>query len=102
LVCPIQTILRVKLLTTMVSETLASEPNNQQEKNEDVRETVTTVVESDPDQNYPRGVKLAAIIASLAISVFLCALDETIITTAIPHITDEFHSIGDVGWYGSA
>ena len=28
--------------------------------------------------------------------------DRTIIATAIPRITDDFHSLGDVGWYGSA
>jgi MFS family permease len=28
--------------------------------------------------------------------------DRTIIGTAIPKITDEFHSIDDVGWYASA
>jgi len=28
--------------------------------------------------------------------------DNTIIATAIPHITDQFHSLPDVGWYGSA
>lgn len=28
--------------------------------------------------------------------------DRTIIATAIPKITDEFHSLDDVGWYGSA
>jgi predicted MFS family arabinose efflux permease len=28
--------------------------------------------------------------------------DQNIISTAIPHITDEFHSLNDVGWYGSA
>ncbi|KAK0621982.1 major facilitator superfamily domain-containing protein [Bombardia bombarda] len=28
--------------------------------------------------------------------------DETIITTAIPQITDDFKSINDIGWYGSA
>ncbi|TGO61160.1 hypothetical protein BCON_0029g00010 [Botryotinia convoluta] len=27
---------------------------------------------------------------------------QTIIATAIPHITDEFHSLNDVGWYASA
>jgi hypothetical protein len=88
----------------MVSENLASgkEPNNQQEKNGDCLEAATTAAQSDPDQSYPRGFNLTVIIASLAISVFLCALDETIITTAIPHITDDFHSIDDVGWYGSA
>ncbi len=27
---------------------------------------------------------------------------QTIIATAIPHITDEFHSLDQVGWYASA
>ena len=27
---------------------------------------------------------------------------KTIVTTAIPRITDEFHSLTQVGWYGSA
>ncbi len=27
---------------------------------------------------------------------------ETIVATAIPRITDEFHSLDEVGWYGSA
>lgn len=27
---------------------------------------------------------------------------QTIVTTAIPRITDEFHSLDQVGWYGSA
>ncbi|EZG08636.1 hypothetical protein H106_02186 [Trichophyton rubrum CBS 735.88] len=27
--------------------------------------------------------------------------DSTIVATAIPYITDEFHSLKDVGWYGS-
>ena len=30
------------------------------------------------------------------------ALDNTIIATAIPRITDDFHALDDVGWYGSA
>jgi hypothetical protein len=28
--------------------------------------------------------------------------NQTIVATAIPRITDEFHSLDDVGWYGSA
>lgn len=28
--------------------------------------------------------------------------DNSIIATAIPKITDQFHSLDDVGWYGSA
>ena len=38
---------------------------------------------------------------ALCLSVFLVALDNSIIATPIPKITDEFHSIDDIGWYGS-
>jgi MFS family permease len=51
---------------------------------------------------YPHGAKLAVIILGLALAVLCVALDNTIIATAIPHITDDFHALGDVGWYGSA
>ncbi|KAH9902351.1 putative efflux pump [Xylariomycetidae sp. FL2044] len=51
---------------------------------------------------YPTGAKLALITLALCLSVFLMALDNSIIATAIPKITDQFNSLGDIGWYGSA
>ncbi|OTA69676.1 putative efflux pump [Hypoxylon sp. EC38] len=51
---------------------------------------------------YPTGLKLGLITLALCLSVFLMALDNSIIATAIPKITDTFHSLPDVGWYGSA
>jgi hypothetical protein len=57
---------------------------------------------SDDDVVYPTGARVVLILAALMMSVFLVALDQTIISTAIPKITDEFSSIGDIGWYGSA
>lgn len=39
---------------------------------------------------------------ALVCSIFLVALDMTIVATAIPAITDEFHSLDEIGWYGSA
>ncbi|KAH9990888.1 putative gliotoxin efflux pump [Xylariaceae sp. FL0662B] len=54
------------------------------------------------EHEYPGGLRLAAIVAALALSIFLASLDTTIITTAIPSITNDFHSLEDVGWYGSA
>jgi hypothetical protein len=47
---------------------------------------------------YPQGPKLVIIIAALCLAVFLVALDQTIISTAIPKITDTFHSVDDIGW----
>ncbi|EWC44372.1 hypothetical protein DRE_01198 [Drechslerella stenobrocha 248] len=51
---------------------------------------------------YPKAWKLAVISIALCLSVFCMALDNTIIATAIPKITDHFNSLNDVGWYGSA
>lgn len=38
---------------------------------------------------------------AICLSIFLVALDSTIIATAIPQITNQFSSLNDVGWYGS-
>ena len=64
-------------------------------------EEAAEVTEQD-QTDYPTGLKLAVIVAALALAVFLMALDNTIIATAIPRITDQFKSLNDVGWYGSS
>ncbi|KAJ6163698.1 MFS toxin efflux pump [Penicillium chrysogenum] len=51
---------------------------------------------------YPPTWRLVIITISLFLAFFCTALDNTIIATAIPRITSQFHSLGDVGWYGSA
>ena len=52
--------------------------------------------------DYPSAFPLAMIVIALVASVFLVALDMTIVATAIPRITDQFQSLDQVGWYGSA
>lgn len=56
----------------------------------------------DDEVVYPTGLKLFLISIALCLSVFLVALDNTIIATAIPKITDRFQSLNDVGWYASS
>ncbi|KAJ5337286.1 uncharacterized protein N7506_005308 [Penicillium brevicompactum] len=46
--------------------------------------------------------EMVFIFVALCLTVFLVALDQTIIATAIPTITSEFNSVEDIGWYGSA
>lgn len=58
--------------------------------------------QAEEDIEYPHGLKLWLILAALCLAVFLVALDQTIISTAIPKITDYFRSVKDIGWYGSA
>ncbi|TLS28478.1 hypothetical protein PpBr36_01295 [Pyricularia pennisetigena] len=50
----------------------------------------------------PRSLRFWAIMGCNFLALFLVALDRTILATAVPKITDEFHSLGDVGWYASS
>src|SRR5690554_2117940 len=47
------------------------------------------------------GLALSLCIFALCIATLCVALDNTIIATAIPPITDEFQSLSNIGWYGS-
>ncbi|KAH7025284.1 efflux pump antibiotic resistance protein [Microdochium trichocladiopsis] len=57
---------------------------------------------ADDNGDYPWGISLIFIIVALGLSIFLVALDMTIVATAIPKMTDEFSGLSDVAWYGSA
>ncbi|OIW24867.1 MFS general substrate transporter [Coniochaeta ligniaria NRRL 30616] len=61
-----------------------------------------TAYTTDDDRVYPKGLKLFLIIFALCMSVFLVALDQTIIAPALGTITAEFQSVSDIGWYGAA
>lgn len=50
---------------------------------------------------YPPPLVFTINMVAMYIAILCVALDNTIISTAIPKITDEFHALDDVGWYGS-
>ncbi|KAL6860390.1 hypothetical protein ACO1O0_004418 [Amphichorda felina] len=56
----------------------------------------------DDHYKHQSSTRVVLLLASVLVNMFLVALDRIIIATAIPKITDEFHSLSDVGWYGSA
>lgn len=58
--------------------------------------------QEDTQSSYPHGVRLVAITVALVLSIFLSALDSTIIATLIPALTAVFGSLNLVGWYGSS
>jgi len=60
------------------------------------------VDEQNDESKYPGGAKLAVLAFGLCMAIFVVALDNTIIATAIPKITTVFNSLNDVGWYGSS
>ncbi|GIJ91429.1 hypothetical protein Asppvi_010394 [Aspergillus pseudoviridinutans] len=68
-----------------------------------VHEKDNTNGSDDADEgDYPTGFRLLFVVVALILAIFLTSLDFTIIATAIPRITDDFHSLSDVAWYGSA
>lgn len=50
---------------------------------------------------YATGLNLFLIMLTILMSTSLAAIEIGIIATAIPGITDTFHRLDDVGWYGS-
>ncbi|KAH0008378.1 DNA repair protein RAD50, partial [Aureobasidium melanogenum] len=57
--------------------------------------------DSTPLEERSKG-KIALIMTALGMAVFLAALDVTIITTALPTISEYFHSSAGYTWIGSA
>lgn len=65
-------------------------------------QTMTAADISIDSRNEVTGLKLLVLHTGLCFCTFLVGLDFTLIATAVPSITSEFSSIGDVGWYGGA
>lgn len=49
-----------------------------------------------------RSWRLAVVVASLCCGILLLGLDMNIVGVAVPRITTDFGSLGDIAWYGSA
>lgn len=87
----------------VVDPVIADEKNVAAEHTSKRESTASATEEEDDDDFvYPTGWKVIAITIALCLSVFCMALDNTIIATAIPRITDQFKALNDVGWYGSS
>ncbi|KAJ5114045.1 hypothetical protein N7456_002579 [Penicillium angulare] len=54
------------------------------------------------EPEWVEGSELVMVIAGITLVVFLMLLDMSIVSTAIPEITNQFNSLNDVSWYGSA
>ncbi|RFU29507.1 hypothetical protein B7463_g6846, partial [Scytalidium lignicola] len=90
---------------TLIGTAPASKENIMTTDNDNDRAKVKELkqhIQTDTDIIYPSGLKLTLLMMSIFIGMFLISLDRLIISTAIPQITDEFHSTNDIGWYATA
>lgn len=53
-------------------------------------------VDNNDNDEYPSGIRLLIVIVALVLAMLPTVMDLTILATAIPRITDEFHSLNDV------
>ena len=84
-----------------ISPTNSEKAEPATEENEKKPEEADAEEEED-ESKYLSGPKLWILTFGLCMSIFVVALDNTIIATAIPKITTVFNSLDDVGWYGSS
>ncbi|KAL3417431.1 HC-toxin efflux carrier TOXA 15 [Phlyctema vagabunda] len=64
--------------------------------------TLQTMEAESSEEDYPTGLAFYMVIVSLALAYILSGFDNTIVATAVPAITDHFHTDADVGWYSAA
>ncbi|RJE25393.1 MFS toxin efflux pump [Aspergillus sclerotialis] len=82
-----------------MAQSMRVQPENEMEPGDmPLGEAEPDVCEKGKDSlNAGKRIPLAI---ALAFAVFCVALDNTIVATAIPRITDQFHAIGDVAVFG--
>lgn len=56
----------------------------------------------DEEPQFLNTRELYSLFGALLLVMLMFSLDISILATAIPRITDQFHTIQDIGWYGAA
>lgn len=67
----------------------------------EVQET-PDVISAEDESKYPTGFRFTMIMVSLMLGLVIIGLDGSVISTAVPSITNDFRTIADIGWYFSA
>ncbi|KAI0123493.1 major facilitator superfamily domain-containing protein [Xylariales sp. AK1849] len=97
------TVSRTRTAEVMLHECITEKkPETGRNSQSDATISDTTRRAPEEDHEYITGLKLAAVIGSITLVAFLILLDTSIISTATPMITSDFHSLADVGWYAAA
>ncbi|KAK4164945.1 putative HC-toxin efflux carrier [Cladorrhinum sp. PSN259] len=91
-----------KAKTEVIPSVKDGEVEREPEPELEPAELATVNTTATEDIVYPSGLRFVLLISATFVSMFLVSLDRLIISTAIPEITNDFNSVTDIGWYGSA
>ncbi|KAM3560963.1 hypothetical protein ARSEF4850_003451 [Beauveria asiatica] len=102
------------LHSSKMREVLGMDPGEETEVERDGSYTPDSVLKKKADEaemaaaaaaaaapEYIHGWKLFRVMLAITLACFLYLLDVSILVTAIPKITSDFHSLTDIGWYGA-
>ncbi|KAJ5444181.1 uncharacterized protein N7458_008053 [Penicillium daleae] len=84
-----------------ISKELRSDTSSTGEGSEEATKIAQETIKNE-EREYITGFKLGMVVVGVTLVCFLVLLDTSIIVTAIPVITTHFHSLEDLGWYGSS
>ncbi|KAI0020357.1 putative MFS multidrug transporter [Xylariomycetidae sp. FL0641] len=90
------------ILVTAGEEEPVTEPQEKKTEEQPSPPAAPEPKEGDENNEYVEGFKLLSVLFGTTVVYFLILLDTSILSTAIPQITTDFHRLQDVGWYGSA
>lgn len=57
---------------------------------------------AEDESQYPTGTRFYLIFLSACLVLVLSEMDSSIVAVAVPSITNQFHTVADIGWYSSA
>lgn len=57
---------------------------------------------AEDESQYPTGLTLFLIVFSVALAFVLTSMDSSIVSVVVPSLTDNFHTVQDIGWYSAA
>nr|OQO31988.1 hypothetical protein B0A51_00330 [Rachicladosporium sp. CCFEE 5018] len=85
------------------SDAISGVPQRSTDRSHDESPRVRPVAAVAADETrYLTGVKFWLLMLNLAAVIMLYAIDMAIVATAVPAITDHFHTVADIGWYSVA
>ncbi|GAA5974356.1 hypothetical protein JCM11641_005232 [Rhodosporidiobolus odoratus] len=86
-----------------VEKVLCSSTSNASLKGEEKENPASLAAgETDPNSKILTGKKLALVFVGMLLSVFLIALDQTILAPALPVIASKFSALDELAWIASA
>lgn len=81
-----------------MTETIAPTPENQPDPSTTSDPEKTLITEGAPAHDLLHGRSMKLVMTSLMLTMFLAALDQTIVGTALPRITSDFNALNELSW----